>query len=58
MLILTRRNKETIVIGDDVRITVLASRHNEVRLGIDAPKSKEIHREEVYNRIKKNNPNK
>ena len=58
MLILTRRNQETIVIGDDVRVTILASKHNQVRLGIEAPKNKEVHREEVYDRIKKENKNK
>lgn len=48
MLILTRRTDETIVIGDDVRITVVGVRGNQVRIGIDAPASVSVHREEIY----------
>lgn len=51
MLILTRRIKETLCIGDDIRITVLGVQGNQVRIGIDAPKDVEIHREEIYDRI-------
>ncbi len=51
MLILTRRIGETIVIGDDVRITVLGVKGSQVRLGVDAPKSVAVHREEIYERI-------
>ena len=51
MLILTRRIQETIMIGDDVRITVLGVQGRQVRLGIDAPKEISVHREEIYNRI-------
>jgi len=51
MLILTRRVHETIVVGDDIRITVLGVTGLQVRIGIDAPKGIEVHREEIYNRI-------
>lgn len=53
MLILTRRTGETINIGDDVQITVLGVRGNQVRLGLIAPKEIPIHREEIYERIKR-----
>ena len=52
MLILTRRISESIIIGDDVKITVLGVKGNQVRLGIDAPKDLSVHREEIYERIK------
>ena len=52
MLILTRRIGENIMIGDDVRITVLGVKGNQVRVGVDAPKHVAVHREEVYERIK------
>jgi carbon storage regulator len=51
MLILTRRIGETLIIGDDVNITVLGVKGNQVRLGINAPKDVSVHREEVYLRI-------
>lgn len=51
MLILTRRISESVIIGDDVKITVLGIKGNQVRLGIDAPKSVSVHREEIYQRI-------
>lgn len=52
MLILTRRVQETLMIGDDVTVTVLSIKGNQVRLGIDAPKHIEVHREEIYFQIK------
>jgi carbon storage regulator len=52
MLILTRRPQESLVIGPDVTVTVLAVCGTQVRLGINAPKSIAVHREEVYERIK------
>jgi carbon storage regulator len=52
MLILTRRIGESVMIGDDVSITVLAVKGNQVRVGIDAPKHLSVHREEIYERVK------
>ena len=51
MLILSRRIGETICIGDDIHITVIITKGNQVRLGVKAPKSVSVHREEVYRRI-------
>lgn len=52
MLVLSRRLEETLIIGDDIKITVLGISGNQVRLGIAAPKEVSVHREEVYLRIK------
>lgn len=53
MLILTRRVGETIMIGDDVTVTIFGVKGNQVRVGIGAPKSVAIHREEIYERVKR-----
>lgn len=52
MLILTRRIGEVLRVGDEVSITVLGIKGNQVRIGIDAPKDVSVHREEIYQRIK------
>lgn len=52
MLILTRRMGESLMIGDDVAVTVLDIKGNQVRIGINAPKEIAVHREEIFNRIK------
>ena len=51
MLILTRKVGETLMIGDDVTVTVLGVKGNQVRIGINAPKDVAVHREEIYNKI-------
>lgn len=51
MLILTRRVGESVIIGDDITLTVLGVRGHQVRLGVDAPKDVSVHREEIYQRI-------
>lgn len=53
MLILTRRVGETVMIGDEVTITVLGVKGNQVRVGVNAPKNVAVHREEIYERIKR-----
>jgi carbon storage regulator len=53
MLILTRRVGETVMIGSEVTVTVLGVKGNQVRIGINAPKSVAVHREEIYERIKR-----
>lgn len=52
MLILTRKVGESLLIGDNVSITVLSVRGNQVKIGVDAPKDVSVHREEIYHRIK------
>ena len=52
MLILTRRLSESLMIGDEITITVLGVKGNQVRLGVDAPKDVAVHREEIYERIR------
>jgi len=53
MLILTRRVGETLMIGDDVTVTVLGVKGNQVRVGVNAPRDVAVHREEIYERIKR-----
>ena len=52
MLILTRRQNETLMIGEDITVTVLGVKGTQVRLGINAPKDVAVHREEIFERIR------
>ena len=55
MLILTRRVGETLMIGDQVSVTVLGVKGNQVRIGVNAPRNVSVHREEIYERIQREN---
>src|SRR2546421_8309789 len=55
MLVLSRQRDETIMIGDDIEVTVISIRGDKVRLGINAPKEIEVHRKEVYDAIRREN---
>ena len=52
MLVITRRTHETLMVGDDVTVTVLGVKGNQVRIGINAPREVAVHRAEIYDRIK------
>lgn len=56
MLILTRRVGETVMIGEEVSVTILGVKGNQVRVGINAPKNVAVHREEIFERIKSEGP--
>ncbi len=56
MLILTRRVGESLMIGDEVNVTVLGIKGNQVRIGVNAPKDVSVHREEIYQRIQQEQP--
>jgi len=57
MLILSRKNGQRIMVDHDIAITVLDIKHGQVRIGIDAPKNVQVHREEIYMRIQQENSN-
>jgi carbon storage regulator len=52
MLILTRRVGETVMVGNDVAVTIVGVKGNQIRIGIDAPKNVAVHRKEIYERIR------
>lgn len=56
MLILSRRPGESLMIGDEITVTILGVKGNQVRIGIEAPSDVAVHREEIYNRIKTEKP--
>ena len=56
MLILTRRIDETLMIGDEIHVTVLGIKGNQVRIGVEAPKDVAVHREEIYKKIQEHQP--
>lgn len=56
MLILTRRVGETVMIGEEVSVTILGVKGNQVRVGVNAPKNVAVHREEIFERIKSEDP--
>lgn len=55
MLVLTRKRDESIIIGDNIKVTVVDVRGDQVKIGIDAPRSISVHREEIYNEIQAEN---
>ena len=55
MLVLTRRVNETLMIGDEITVTVLGINNNQVRLGVNAPRHVAVHREEIYEKIRRQN---
>lgn len=55
MLVLTRRTGESLMVGEDVTVTVLEVRHDQVRIGIDAPRSVPVHRREIYEQVVREN---
>jgi carbon storage regulator len=53
MLILTRRVGETVMVGDDITVTIVSVKGNQIRIGINAPRNVSVHREEIYERIRR-----